>query len=68
MAPHEVISFFGTQVAASKALGISQPSIAMWVEVGIVPEVRQYQIELATNGQLRADLPALRNNAKSSAN
>lgn len=68
MSPKQVIEHFRTQIGVAEALGIAQSSVAGWIESGEVPEVRQYQIELATNGQLRADLPALRNNAKSSAN
>lgn len=60
MSPKQVIEFFGTQVATAEALGLAQSSVSGWVDAGEVPEVRQYQIELATNGQLRADLPANR--------
>jgi hypothetical protein len=60
MSPKNVVQYFGSQVAAAKALGVYQSSVAEWVANGCIPEVRQYQIELATNGQLRADKPALR--------
>ena len=60
MSPKQVVDFFGTQVATAQALGIAQSSVAGWVADGKVPMDRQYQIELATDGQLRADLPALR--------
>ena len=60
MSPKQVIDFFGTQTATAKALGIAQSSVAGWVSAGEVPMERQYQVELATNGQLRADLPAMR--------
>lgn len=60
MNPKQVIDHFGTQSKAAQALGLRQPSIAGWVADGEVPLPRQYQIELATKGQLRADLPALR--------
>lgn len=64
MNPKQVIDYFGTQEKAAEALGLRQPSIAGWVGDGEIPLVRQYQIELATNGKLRADLPALRTEAK----
>ena len=64
MTPQEVVEFFGTQVAAATALGIKQSSISEWVVKGEIPETRQYQIELATAGALRADLPALRASSK----
>lgn len=67
MSPKQVIEYFRTQIGVAEALGIAQSSVAGWIEAGEVPEVRQYQIELATNGQLRADLPALRNKAMSAA-
>ena len=60
MSPKQVIDFFGSQVATARALGIEQPSVSAWLKTGEVPMDRQYQIELATNGQLRADLPAMR--------
>jgi DNA-binding transcriptional regulator YdaS (Cro superfamily) len=60
MNPKQVIDFFGTQTNTAKSLGIAQSSVAGWVQAGEVPMDRQYQIELASDGQLRADLPALR--------
>ena len=60
MSPKQVIDFFGTQTATAEALGLAQSSVAGWIKAGEVPLERQYQIELATDGRLRADLPALR--------
>ncbi|UBB15454.1 Cro/CI family transcriptional regulator [Comamonas odontotermitis] len=60
MSPKQLISFFQTQAAAARALGCAQSTIAEWVAAGSVPDGRQYQAQLATNGQLRADRPALR--------
>ena len=60
MSPKQVIDFFGSQVATARALGIEQPSVSAWLKTGEVPMDRQYQIELATQGKLRADLPAMR--------
>lgn len=53
------VKHFGSPSALARALGINRASVAEWRIVGI-PEGRQYQIELATNGQLRADFPPLR--------
>lgn len=61
MNPQQVIDYYGSQTAAADALEVSQPSIAQWLESGKIPEVRQYQIELATMGFLRADKSPLRN-------
>lgn len=58
MTPQEVIQHFGTQVKAAQALGIKQSSVAGWIKNGVVPEGRQYQIQLLTGGQLRADQKA----------
>ena len=51
----ELIAHYGTQLAAAKALGLKQPSVANW-KAGI-PIGRQAQYELATNGALKADRP-----------
>lgn len=64
MTPNQVVDFFGSQSKAARALGIEQPSIHGWVSSGSIPEVRQYQIELATSGALVADRPALRTNER----
>ena len=63
MTPQELIDYFGSQSAAAAALGITQPSVWDWLQAGEIPESRQYQIQLATDGALRADKPALRNPA-----
>ena len=60
MTPKELIEFFGGQAATARAVGCAQSSVAEWVVNGAVPEGRQYQVELATKGQLRASKPALR--------
>ena len=61
MSPKQVIDYFGgSQTAVAKAIGVKQPSIAYWVATGKVPLGRQYQLEQATKGKLRADLPAMR--------
>lgn len=60
MTPAELITFFRTQAASARALGCAQSTIAEWVSAGAIPESRQYQVQLATRGQLKADQPALR--------
>lgn len=54
---------FGTQAEIARVLGCKQPSVAEWFDKGEVPEGRQYQLELATAGKLKADKPANRNPA-----
>jgi DNA-binding transcriptional regulator YdaS (Cro superfamily) len=64
MSPQQVLEHFGTQAEIARALGCRQPSVAEWFAEGRVPEGRQYQIELATKGALKADKPAKRNGTK----
>lgn len=53
MKTKDAISYFKSQSALARALGIRPPSVAGWGEV--VPELRQLQIEAITGGQLKAD-------------
>ena len=56
----QALSHFGTIPDMALALGVKSPSIYEWKRDGAIPETRQYQIELATKGRLKADFPALR--------
>lgn len=60
MNPKQVIDHFGGIPAAAVALGLKAPTIYDWIKAGEIPEARQYQVEMATAGALRADKPALR--------
>ncbi|WP_430009868.1 Cro/CI family transcriptional regulator [Methylophaga lonarensis] len=51
-----VINFFGGAGKTAEALGISKQAVGQWPS--IVPLGRQYQIELLTNGQLKAQKTA----------
>ena len=53
MTKQEAIDFFGTQRKVAEALGLKQPSIALWKDP--LPELRQLQLEMVTGGSLRAD-------------
>jgi DNA-binding transcriptional regulator YdaS (Cro superfamily) len=64
MTPQDLLSHFKTQSAIAKALGCAQSSVSEWFDAGRIPEGRQYQIELATDGALRASRPALRASAE----
>lgn len=57
-----MIEHFGGVSRTARALGLAQSSVSEWKTEGI-PECRQYQIELATHGKIRADKPALREEA-----
>lgn len=63
MTPSQAIHHFGSQTRLAQALGMAQSSVAEWVANEAIPLPRQYQIELATGGTLRADKPALRTEA-----
>jgi hypothetical protein len=52
----DLIKHFGSQGAAARALGLSQPSVCDWQEKGI-PLPRQAQYEIITDGALKAELP-----------
>lgn len=49
----DVVAHFGSQKATAKALGIKQPSVAIWGE--FPPDARQVQIEKVTRGRLKAE-------------
>lgn len=53
MKTQTVIEKFGNQHAVATALGIKQPSVAVWGEYP--PDLRQLQIEALTGGELRAE-------------
>lgn len=61
MTAEELIAHFGSVSATARALGVKDPSVSEWKATGIVPELRQYQAEIATGGRLKADKPADRN-------
>ena len=53
---NDLIDHFKTQAKAAAALGIKQPSIALWKRRGI-PPLRQMQIQLLTGGALSMTTP-----------
>jgi DNA-binding transcriptional regulator YdaS (Cro superfamily) len=50
---NELIAYYGTQQKAADAIGIHQSSVAEWKTNGI-PIPRQYQIQVLTDGKLKA--------------
>jgi DNA-binding transcriptional regulator YdaS (Cro superfamily) len=56
MTPSELIAHFGTQSAASGALGVAQSLISDWAAQGYIPIARQIIIERKTGGALLANL------------
>lgn len=51
----ELIDLYGSQTAAAKALGVSVVAVHKWVKAGVIPELRQYQIEKITKGKLKCE-------------
>ena len=49
----EVLRFYGNQTKIGAALGLKQSAVSAWH--GVVPPHYQFQIEIITNGLLRAD-------------
>lgn len=53
MTTDEIMRHYRTQEAVADALGISQAAVSQWGERP--PMLRQYQIQVLTRGELRAD-------------
>lgn len=53
----DVIARFGTQVRLASVLGITQSTVSSWGKV--VPPRYQFQLEVLTHGELKADAALL---------
>ena len=51
---NQLITHFGTQQKTATALGLVQSSVAEWKRFGI-PYGRQCQVQIFTNGKLKAE-------------
>lgn len=60
MSPTEALDFFKTKAEIARVLGVKPPSVIEWFDAGVIPDGRQYQLELASAGALKADQPANR--------
>lgn len=40
--------FNGSRRQLAEALGVSQPAVQYWSRTGVIPKVRQFQIEVLT--------------------
>lgn len=60
MTPQEVLDYHGSQAEIARVYGCAQSSVFEWFEKGVIPDGRQYQIEIGTGGALKADKPANR--------
>lgn len=52
MTKSQAVKHFGSISALAKALCVTYEAVRQWEEV---PELRQYQIEMLTGGDLKAD-------------
>jgi hypothetical protein len=52
MKTKEVAAHFGSKTKLADALGISPSAVTMWGET--VPEGRQFQLQVLTNGKFKA--------------
>jgi biotin operon repressor len=55
MTKQQAVKHFKTGAKLAEALGITHQAVYDWGDK--IPEVRQYQIEVVTKGQLKADRP-----------
>ncbi|QGW77772.1 Cro/Cl family transcriptional regulator [Pseudomonas alkylphenolica] len=53
MKTREVADFFGSKKKLAEALGIQPSAVTMWGE--LVPQSRQYQIQVLSKGRFQAD-------------
>jgi DNA-binding transcriptional regulator YdaS (Cro superfamily) len=58
MKPDEAIRWAGSQRELARACGVSESAVSQWVNSGLVPEGRAYQLEVLSAGTLKVD-PAL---------
>lgn len=49
----DAINYFKGIAPLAKALGITYEAVRQWGDE--IPQLRQYQLELVTNGQLKAE-------------
>ena len=56
MKPKQLIKHYKTQVAAARAVGVTQPTVSHWLTVGRIPALQQLRIQSVTQGALKADL------------
>jgi hypothetical protein len=61
MKTQDAIDFFGSREALAEKLGIDRSATHHWGD--IVPELRQYQIQVLSKGKLKASTQAKRKEA-----
>lgn len=56
MTPTDILTFYPTQDAAAKAIGVTQGAVSQWRINGSIPYLRQLAYQKATRGKLKASL------------
>lgn len=59
MFKQQAVNYFGNKVKLAKAIGVSPASITGWGEK--IPKLRAYQLQVITNGALKAEDSNLHN-------
>jgi hypothetical protein len=52
MTKQQAIDFFGSPTALANALGVTKQAVNNW---DVIPETRQYQVQVKSGGKLIAD-------------
>lgn len=55
MTPAQVFAHFGDKAKTAKKLNISYQAVQQWEDKGCVPVGRQFEIQVLTDGKLKAD-------------
>lgn len=53
MTPNDLLNHYKTKAEIARACGIHPVSVGQWFDTGVVPALRQFQIEEATGGKLK---------------
>lgn len=53
----DLISHYKTESDAARAIDVPRQTVHRWKKAGVVPLEQQVKYEVASNGNLRADLP-----------
>lgn len=51
---HSITRHFGSQRAVAEKLGVTEAAVSAWKARGRIPLGRQYELQILTNGHLRA--------------
>ncbi|EBX0279843.1 hypothetical protein ZM01_003921 [Salmonella enterica subsp. enterica serovar Oranienburg] len=60
MKPEELIRHFGDVEKAAEGVGVTPCAVYQWLAAGVIPPLRQSDIEVRTAYQLKSDFTARR--------